>query len=310
MDQTDNIERILDEQSVKYGLASSIIKKSKEWIKEHNSGLVRFSEIFSGDSYQNLPEFLFYSGDISLLKKFKLAAVGTRKPDEYGKGFTEKILRRYRNCTITTLSGFALGIDSAVHTESLKNGIGTIAVTGCGVGIDYPASNNSLKKEILKKGLFISEYSPYVRASRVDLISRNRIIASLADAVLIIQGGERSGTLNTLNWAFKMKKDIYALTGDANNKLSFAPNYAIYKGAKCIYSTDVLPEISKKKKMSFSYTEEEKKIADLIAIYKNADDVMKASPFTKEKVLSIITKLEMKGAIRRNFNGTIYLTED
>lgn len=310
MENREIIEGIAEKQAEKYGLPAGSVEKTLNWIEAHGAGVVRFKSLIRGSDVEEQPEYLFYWGDKSSFDKYKVAFVGTRKPDGYGRSFVESAASAYRDCEISTVSGFAVGIDSAVHSESLKNGITTIAVTGSGFAVNYPSANASLKNRIIKGGVMLSEYSPYVRASRVNLISRNRIISAISDTVVIVQGAERSGTLNTLNWALKMNRRVLALPGNIENKLSFAPNYALSQGAGCITSVGMLPLASGVKKRKAEISVDEKTVLELIKNSGNTDDLLSASPFTKEKLFSIIVKLELKGAVRRDFNGTIYSTED
>lgn len=310
MDKTEIIESILRKQAERYGLQENIIRRSLSWIEENRAGIIEFESISRSAECSDPPGFLFYWGDLSVLEKFRIAFVGTRKPDGYGRHFVESAAAAYRGANVSTVSGFASGIDSAVHNESLKNGVSTVAVTGSGFAVNYPAENRILKKKIAESGLMLSEYSPFIRASRVNLINRNRIIAAISDAVVIVQGGERSGTLNTLNWAIKMKKRVFALPGNIENSLSFAPNYALSRGGECIVSIDSLPRAERGEKVKMEFSDDEAVVLKLVKEHLTSDDIMNASPFTKEKLFSIIIKLELKGAVRRDFNGTIYTTED
>ena len=186
-------------------------KKAKEY--KENLGC-EFVTIISKNyplklKHLNRPPFvLFYKGDLSLLECKCISIIGSRKNTEYGEKITRQIVKELTINNINIISGLALGIDSIAHEESLNNFGKTIAVLGNGVNECYPYRNNKLQKEIIKNGLIISEYPPNVKPSRINFPKRNRIIAALCDALLVIEANKRSGTMITVNEALNLGKDI------------------------------------------------------------------------------------------------------
>ena len=273
----------------------------------------KYSEAEAVDEHLNniqykIPDILFSMGKTALLKKKKIAIVGSRLPDTYGLAMTEKIIKRI-STDYVTVSGFARGIDTAVHQFSIDNNLGTIGVLGCGFSVNYPSSNAKLRKEMIDRALLITEYGPFVKPRRLNFTSRNQIITYISDIVIIIQGGNRSGTINTLNNAIKMKKRIFALPGPINNKLSFAPNYAISRGAEIITTLDSLDFCNTSTK-TVDIDSSEREILQMIEQGMDIDGIMRKSLFTNKKLFSILISLEMKGIIVKSVNNTYELLED
>ncbi|MDY6787612.1 MAG: DNA-processing protein DprA [candidate division WOR-3 bacterium] len=303
------VESIVSGQIDLYNMDSGMIDKSLEWIKSHNIGITDSHLERGSISSLRIPQHLFFAGNEDLLNKKKIAIVGTRKPDNYGHYAVEKIVSSLSS-EYATVSGFALGIDSLVHSESIKNNIATIAVTGSGFAVNYPASNAQLKRRIIEEGLLLSEYSPFIKPYRHNFIKRNLIIAYLADIVIITRGTSRSGTLSTLTWAEKLDREIYALPGNINSKLSYAPNYALSRGARPLHDLSECSFLKADNKTGESVSPSERKILKIISRYPRIDTMLRNSEYSRENLLSIITNLEIKNIVRRTANNTIEIMED
>lgn len=180
---------------------------------------------------QSPPSILYYRGDISKLQLSSgISVVGTRKASLYGKHSTRALvqaLAQYQTCIV---SGLAAGIDSEAHIAAIENNIPTVAVLGCGV---LKAPRASLIKAMLNQehNLVISEFEPKDSAQAWTFASRNRIIAALTKASIVIEAGKGSGSLITANFAQQLKKPVYALSADLS-KESFAGNMEILSQAK------------------------------------------------------------------------------
>ena len=176
------------------------------------------------------PLILYYQGDISLLKEDNLlGVVGTRKPSAYGRSVTEKFVSELvKKGNIITVSGLAYGIDSLVARTTLDSNGKTIAVLGGGVKQIYPTSNTSLAAEIVKTGgLVISEYFPTLRPTQYTFPERNRIISGASKGVLIIEAGEKSGSLITANFAIEQGKELFIVPGNITSENSLGSNSLI-----------------------------------------------------------------------------------
>lgn len=163
------------------------------------------------------PPVLYYRGEVDLQEnlgtKGLVGIVGTRKPSEYGIRWTRKISTALAQHGFTIVSGLADGIDTESHTACLKAGGRTLAVLGTGVDVIYPQKNRELYKQILPQGLVLSEYRAKTPPDRSHFPARNRIIAGLSRAVLVMEAPTRSGALITARYANEFGRDVYALPG-------------------------------------------------------------------------------------------------
>jgi len=166
------------------------------------------------------PIVIYARGDINLLQGGGVAVVGTTQADQAGIRVSVDFAREFINRQQTVISGLALGIDSAAHLGSLKNGGKTIAVLGCGQMNIYPEENQPMANLITESGVVISEYDIYAEAIPGRLISRNRLIAGLADVVLIAQiGNQRKGELHAAQAAIDQGKPVFIC--DPDDKYDF-----------------------------------------------------------------------------------------
>lgn len=178
-------------------------------------------EIISADSdaypgklleIDNPPNILFsYGSPDKTHVTPSVAIIGARDADDYALTATEQLSYELSAQGITIISGFARGIDSAAHRGALSAKGQTVAVLGCGIGYDYPRNSRNLKRQIAQNGAVLSEYFPSSVPARENFKIRNRIVSGLADGIVVIQAGERSGTLNTVSHGLTQGKDIFVL---------------------------------------------------------------------------------------------------
>lgn len=190
------------------------------------------------------PQTLYYRGDISLLTAPNLlAVVGSRKASTYGKEACERILSPLAEQDIILVSGLAYGIDSFAHSISVRAKKPTIAVLGCGIddASIYPRSNLGLAHEILQTGgLIISEYKPGTPPHPSQFPARNRIIAGLCMATLVIQAAKRSGSLITARLALEGGREVLAVPGPITDVSCEGTNMLLRDGATPVLtSTDI-----------------------------------------------------------------------
>jgi DNA processing protein len=187
------------------------------------------------------PVLLYYRGQVNLLENQGItplvAIVGTREPTEYGKRWARKLARALAEQGITVVSGLAEGIDAAAHQGCLEAGGRTIAVLGTGVDLAYPPRNEDLYQQILAQGLVLSEYAAGTRPDRSHFPRRNRIVAGLSRAVLIIEAPNKSGALITANLANDYGRDVYVLPGSLDNPKAIGCLGLVNRGAQIILGT-------------------------------------------------------------------------
>ncbi|WP_016951467.1 DNA-processing protein DprA [Anabaena sp. PCC 7108] len=184
------------------------------------------------------PPLLYYRGEVDLQEnsgqKPLVGIVGTRQPTEYGIKWTRQISTALAKNGFTVVSGMAEGIDTESHSAAMKAGGRTIAVVGTGVDVIYPHKNRDLYKQILTSGIVISEYPAKTAPNRTHFPRRNRIIAGLSRAVLVMEAPIKSGALITATYANEFCRDVYALPGRVDDQPSQGCLKLISQGAGLI----------------------------------------------------------------------------
>ena len=180
-----------------------------------------------------------------LLRAPQLAMVGSRNPTHNGLDTAERFARYLSDQGLTITSGMATGIDGACHRGGLAGAAKTVAILGSGLDVIYPSTNERLAKDIMAKGLLVSEYPPGTPARSLHFPQRNRIIAGLATGTLVIEAARRSGSLITARLAAEYGREVFAIPGSIHSPLSRGCHRLIKDGAKLVEdATDVLVELS------------------------------------------------------------------
>lgn len=178
------------------------------------------------------PKNLSSSGNLELLQKTKISIVGTRKPTKYSREFTQKLSSALSKSGVCVVSGGAMGIDATAHLGAGSSD--TIAVLPCGIDIKYPSVNKNLLTEIEKNGLLLSQFESGFKARPWSFVTRNELVVALGEVLVVCEAELGSGSMRSIEYALKMKKDIYVLpqrlgeSGATNELLKFAKAKAIY----------------------------------------------------------------------------------
>jgi len=179
------------------------------------------------------PAVLWVRGDAKLLERPGIAVVGTRHPTPYGVGMAEMLSRDLANRGMTILSGMARGVDSVAHKGALDAGGKTLAVWGTGIDVVYPKENKKLAERIVASGgAIVSEFPLGTFPAPQNFPLRNRILSGMSVGVLVVEGGEYSGTRITARCAMEQNRDVFAVPGNVTNKSAWGPNTLIKQGAK------------------------------------------------------------------------------
>jgi DNA processing protein len=198
----------------------------------------RLKEIFDP------PPMLFARGRTELLGSLLVGIVGTRRPTAYGTTATTRLAKDLAAAGLGIVSGMARGIDTTAHKAALEGGGETVAVFGCGVDEVYPAENRKLAEEIARAGLIISEFPMATPPYPQNFPIRNRIISGMSVGVLVVEGGEYSGSAITAKLAAEQGREIFAVPGNITSKMSWGPNLLIKQGAKLVQEwNDVVVEL-------------------------------------------------------------------
>lgn len=184
------------------------------------------------------PTLLFYKGTADLNASKIIAIVGTRSNTDYGKQFTEKLIKDLSEQNIVIVSGLAHGIDAIAHKAALKNGLPTIGVVGHGLDKMYPPENANLAKDMLKEdGGILSEFFSGTKPDKHNFPLRNRIVAGMSDATVVVETNIKGGSMITAKLADAYNRDVFAVPGRTTDKASSGCNHLI-KYNKAILLTD------------------------------------------------------------------------
>lgn len=257
------------------------------------------------------PQSMWVAG--TLPKECKtVAIIGSRKPTNYGRSVNDKITRKLVEYGVVIISGLAIGHDGMAHRACLDAGGTTVAVLGNGLNKIYPSSHQDLGKRIIKQGgALISEYPPDTPVMPYQFLERNRIISGLADIVVVIEAGEKSGTLNTVSHALEQGRDVMAVMGNIDAPLSRGCNKLIATGATPVLSADDILlklDIDPRKKPAQKGIKFENPDAQFIydLINRNIsdeDELIALGKMPPNKVRAILTILELQGYIRSSGNN-------
>jgi DNA processing protein len=186
------------------------------------------------------PLVLFTKGDKSLLQKRMITIVGTRKMSSYGKWAVGYILRALKKEDIVVVSGLANGIDGEVHKVCLDFGISTIAIVAGGIDRGYPKSNQRIYDDISNRGLIVSEFPPGRKITKGMFPMRNRILAGISSATVIIESDIRGGSLITTNLALEFGRDIFCVPCNISKYSLQGCNMALGEGAIPLFDPNQL----------------------------------------------------------------------
>jgi DNA processing protein len=181
------------------------------------------------------PSYLYVAGDVSIAKMSpRVSIIGSRHPSEEGLKNTEILVKHLLKLNTVIVSGLALGIDTIAHKTAINNGGKTIAVLGTPLNECYPKENYSLQKEIMKNHLAISQFSPGYSIRRENFPIRNRVMALISDASIIVEAGETSGSLSQGWEALRLGRQLFILDTILKNKELKWPYKMVSYGARTI----------------------------------------------------------------------------
>jgi DNA processing protein len=245
-----------------------------------------------------------------------VAIVGSRKPTSYGKEVTFNLAYSLAKRGVIIASGLAFGVDAIAHRGALEAGGTTIAILPGGLESIYPAAHQKLAEEIVEKGgALLSEYESG-KPQKYQFLARNRIISGLADAIVITEAGERSGTLSTTNHALDQNKEVFAVPGNITSLLSIGPNRLIQQGAHPVLGADDILEVIAphllQPQTSFplgSNPAETKIIKLLQQGTRSNDELQQQSRLSTSEFASTLTMLEINKVIRSSGSNQWMLME-
>lgn len=187
------------------------------------------------DSMKKYPKELFYMGNLELLKRPKIAIVGSRKPNQYARELTYQLASKLSNAGICIVSGGAIGIDAIAHKAA--GSADTIMIAATGLDKRYPAINATLIEDIQTQGLVLSQFREGSPSTKYNFVLRNELVVALGDILIVSYADLNSGTMRSVEYALKMGKEVYVLAHRIGE--SEATNKLLSEGkAKAIYDID------------------------------------------------------------------------
>ncbi len=258
------------------------------------------------------PILLYYRGNANLNQSKIISIVGSRTHTDYGKAVTETLVSSLSNENVLVVSGLAYGIDSIAHKACLKNEMATVGVLAHGLNKIYPNSHKEMAKEMIQQGGLLTEFRHTALPDRHNFPSRNRIVAGMADATIVIETDIKGGSMITADLANGYNKDVFAIPGRLTDKKSSGANHLI-KNNKAILLTDATQlletmgwistpkrDLPKAKELFISLTPEEKIIVDLLheKMMVSIDEINLQSGLNSSTVAVSILNLEMKNVIQ------------
>ncbi|MEP6616899.1 MAG: DNA-processing protein DprA [Ginsengibacter sp.] len=229
--------------------------------------------------YDN-PVLLYYRGTANLNSDKIIAIVGTRNNNEYGKNVCERFIEEIRHQNILVVSGLAFGIDSIAHRTALKHGLPTVGVLAHGLDRIYPAENKLLAKHMIESGGLLTDFRSGTNPDKQNFPKRNRIVAGISDAVVVIETGLKGGSLITAELANGYNKDVFAIPGRISDPKNEGCNYLIKtnKASLITSANDVLENMGWNDHKKNNLTKQRKLFIDLTGNEKIIDDILQAGP--------------------------------
>ena len=252
--------------------------------------------------YLSRPQDIYIRGDLSVLQAKTVGIVGSRRCTAYGREIARRLAKEAAGRGLTVISGLARGIDTEAHRGTEESGWRTVAVLATGLDKVYPPENRGLQKRIEDKGLVLSEYPDGSPAKAFNFPVRNRIIAALSDALVVVEAGTRSGALITAEAAVEQGKLLYVVPGNITSPASFGTNKLLSEGADPLIRPEdlflalgVSGRGEKEKREALSA--EERALVNLVTERgeMTLESLALAAGYTIGSLNGLVTVLEMKG---------------
>ncbi len=256
-------------------------------------------------SIHDPPPGLFIRGSAGpeLLSQLGVAIVGARACSDYGAHVSRSVARELAAAGVVVVSGLARGVDGWAHRGCLEAGGETVAVLGCGIDRDYPRAHAGLAREVGERGLLVSEYPPGVAPAPWRFPARNRIVAGLAVATVVVEARERSGALITADLALEEGREVLAVPGEITSALSSGSNALLRLGATPVTSPqDVLEAIGVERAMPepdrpAPGSAAAQMLAALETGASTVDELARATGMTPGAVAAALVELELGGLV-------------
>lgn len=257
------------------------------------------------------PMMLYYKGNAELNSKRVLGVVGTRRATNYGRAKCEEMVDYLADKDILIISGLAYGIDSCAHRRSVFNEIETVGILGHGLDRLYPSQNRKLAEKMLERGGLLTEFLSGTNPDRENFPKRNRIVAGMCDAILVVESGRKGGALITAGIANSYNRDVFAIPGRTDDEMSQGCNLLIKtnraalaesgKDIGYIMGWDDKPAKKRAQSQLFvDLSDDEKILLDLIreSTEIGIDQLVIKSGLPSSKIAAALLNLEFEGIVK------------
>lgn len=262
-------------------------------------------------SIEDAPSILYYKGNQNLNPVKSIGIVGTRQATEYGKAIVEKICRDLVPHEPLIVSGLAYGIDIQAHKQSLQYGLATLGVMGSGIDVIYPAAHKDTARKMISQGGLLTETPFGTKPDAHNFPARNRIIAGLCDALIVVEAAEKGGALITADIANSYNKDVFAVPGNVDSQYSAGCNKLIktnranlfnsVKDLEYIMNWSIGSPIKSSSIDLSSFEPEEQLVIQILKAGKRpfmVDELSIRTSLHPSKLASLLLTLEFKNAIK------------
>jgi len=241
-------------------------------------------------------------GPPGMLSRPSVAVVGARSCSPYGAQVARELARSLAAAGLVVVSGLARGVDAEAHRGALAAGGLTVAVLGCGIDRDYPRAHSELARRIAESGLVVSEYPPGIEPAPWRFPARNRIIAGLALATVVVEARERSGALITADFALELGREVFATPGEITSSLSAGTNDLLRQGATPLLSAeDVLTALGVEpapQALPDGLSGESLAVLERLSDgARTLDELVRATEIDPAGLAAVLTELELAGLI-------------
>jgi DNA processing protein len=289
-------------------------EKELTFTKKHNIQVLTLSDSAYPRRLKecyDAPSVLYYRGNADLNSSRVVSIVGSRKATFYGKNICSELVEALTAYNVIVVSGLAYGIDSFAHKASVDHQIPTVGVLGHGLDQIYPASNRNLAMNMLENGGLISEFPSHTRPDRQNFPQRNRIIAGMADVIIVVEAAIQGGALITAEIANNYNRDVCAFPGNVNQEYSAGCNFLIKshrahlisraKDLEYLMNWEQSEAKSKpiQVEMELSLSVTEKKIYEFVKLHQplSIDEISTGLNLAQSKLAITLLELEMKGLL-------------
>ena len=319
-----NVEGIgeIKAKAIKDFNAFNVIEEEIKFCEKHHIHILSFNNKNYPQRLKHCydaPTVLYYRGNANLNNKKIISVIGTRTNSDYGKQVTEILIENLQQQNVTIISGLAFGIDAIAHKAALKNNLATVAVLAHGLQTIYPTQHKNLAKEILLNGGLLTEFNKNTKADKHNFPKRNRIVAGISDATIVIETAVKGGSMITAELAYNYNRDVFAVPAKITDTKSSGCLKLIQQNKAIIYTSPetMLHELgwqennlSKKKnqkELFIELTEDEKIILQIIKEKDqiHIDEIYLKSNTSSSSVAAAILNLEMNNIIP-SLPGKIY----